>query len=352
MIKRPQNLSEVQGQEEAKKILRIAIDAAIAKNEAVGHVLLLGPSGCGKTTLAQAIAAERKVDCFSVIATSLKSEKDIKEVLASKLNAEGYTQNNPEPIEPDKVKPTIIFIDEIHNLPRKVYETLYTVMEDRIYWDERKSAWGNRSEKVKMWVPKFTLVGATTREGDLEKPFLDRFTYRVRIRRYTDAECVKFVANTLEYNKIKLEDPKIALSIAKRARGTARVAIQLTLQCIDMCIAQSTSILTQKIVNDYFAICGIDEFGLGEIDRGILTYMNSADRPIGIAAIASFLQETKSSIEAHYEPFLVEKGLMGRTPGGRVITHKGKEYLAYKRLDNTLDKRREVKDHHTIEFSL
>ncbi len=279
------------------------------------------------TTIANILANERKVDFFPVIATAIKSSNDLVEIFETQLSMEGYAKHSPIPIDPKQIRPTVIFIDEIHNLKRKIYETLYTVMEDRIYWVDEKDAWSGRDMKEKRWVPKFTLVGATTREGDLEKPFLDRFRYRWKLSRYSVEECMKFVSNTLENSKIKIDSQDTIRAIACRARGTARTAIQLTQQCIDVCLANNQNVLTKKIVEDYFKLSNIDEYGLTDIDRKILKYLYDAYRPIGVKALASFVEENPLSIENHYEPYLVSLQFVGRTPRGRAITAKGIEYL-------------------------
>lgn len=337
---RPQTLKELHGQSHLKKQIELAVTAAKIKNEAVGHILLTGPAGCGKTTIANIIANERGVDFFSVIATAIKSENDLKEILASQLNRDGYSETDPEPINPKDIKPTVLFIDEIHNLPRKLYETLYTVLEDRIYWEEQENPWSGRKQKLKAWVPKFTLIGATTREGTLDKPFLDRFRYRWKLKRYTRGECVKFVLDTLKQNDIKIGDPQAAIDIARRSRGTARIAIQLTQQCVDLAVARRSSVLTSDMVNEYFDLAGIDWWGLGDIDRRLLIYLSSTTKPMGVAALGAFLEESKDSIEQHYEPFLVSEGYLGRTPRGRALTEKGMEYLEYNNLSERKDGRR------------
>lgn len=337
---RPQTLGDLHGQDHLKAQIRLAVDAAKARYDAVGHVLLTGPAGCGKTTIAGILAHERGVNFYPVIATSIKDENDLKEILASQLNADGYRKDNPEPVNPEIIKPTVVFIDEIHNLKRKVYETLYTVMEDGVYWEERKNPWSGRSQKVKTWVPRFTLVGATTREGDLEKPFLDRFRYRWKLKRYTVQECLKFVVDTLTQNKIGVDDPAAIFGIAQRARGTARIAIQLTQQCIDVCIARRLTHLTKAVVDEFFALAGIDEKGMTELDRKILMYLYIANRPIGVKAIAAYVEESTASIENHYEPYLVSMGYIGRTPRGRAITEAGVKYLQKAKLVNGVDTRR------------
>lgn len=284
------------------------------------------------TTIASILANERKVDFFPVIATAIKNSNDLVEIFETQLSMEGYAKHSPAPLDPKQIRPTVLFIDEIHNLKRKIYETLYTVMEDRIYWADEKDAWSGRDMKEKRWVPKFTLVGATTREGDLEKPFLDRFRYRWKLSRYSVSECLKFVLNTLESNKIKADNPNTIRAIACRARGTARNAIQLTQQCIDVCRAENKDILTHEMVEYYFKLSNIDEYGLTDIDRKILKYLYDAYRPIGIKAIASFVEENPLSIENHYEPYLVSLQFIGRTPRGRAITAKGIEYLRKSKL--------------------
>ena len=334
---RPKKLENYVGQEHLKIQISRAIQASKYKNEAFGHTLFTGASGCGKTSISAVIASEMGVNFEPVFATSITKPDDIKEILRSKLNQDGYSHDNPEPIIPSAIKPTVLFIDEIHNLSLKVRETLYTVMEDRVYWEEDKNPWNGKKQTRKTWVPKFTLIGATTREGILEKAFLDRFRYIFKIEKYTPKECESFVINALENVKKTVKDlaiePNAITQIAMRSRGVARTAIHLTERCIDHLIGSNCGFqLTEEITKDAFKTMHIDELGLTPADYKILIYLAKCFRPTGLASLASFLEELPASIESKYEPHLLSSGYMIRTPQGRVISESGFDLLKKKGL--------------------
>jgi len=285
---------------------------------------------CGKTSFASILARERGVGFVDVLAASISSINDLREILRTKLNVDGYVIDDPEPVEPEKIKPTVLFIDEIHRLKIQLREALYSVMEDRIYYDERKNPWSRRATPVKTWVPKFTLIAATTAEGLLEKPFLDRFENKWKVERYTDEQCEHFVRRAVDAFKVKVNiDPEAITNIARRARGTARIAIQLTNNVLKICLGMNSKLvkITSAHVDRAFEQLKIDAEGLTAIDYRILEYLNKNFRPCGLNSIASALEEARDSIENVYEPFLVAKGFVQRTPSGRVITEPGTEYL-------------------------
>lgn len=322
--------------------------ASKERGEAFGHTLLTGFAGCGKTSLAAVIAAEMQVDFVPLFASSITKPTDLKEILRTRLNSDGYVFDEPEPKIPSEIKPTIIFIDEIHNLPLKVRETLYTVMEDRTYDEEETNPWNKRKTVSKTWVPKFTLIGATTREGVLEKPFLDRFKYTFKVEKYTDAECEFFVQTTINKAAEKLHtltiSPEAKAGIARRSRGTARTTIQLTERCIDYFIGSGLDgEIKEDLITKAFRDMKIDSNGLNYIDYRILLYLHKCYRPIGVKGIATALEETTDSIEKNYEPHLVSKGLIMRTPNGRVISEDGVKYLRDRNLIK-FDNKRVMKD--------
>lgn len=336
--KRPQKLEEYVGQQHLKEQIKRGVVASKRLHDAFGHTLLTGPAGCGKTSLAQVIANEMEVDFVPLLGSSIRNADELREVFSTRLNAEGYINNDLNPKIPEAIKPTVVFIDEIHNLPLRIRETLYGPMEDRIYWEEETNPWSGRTAKIKSWVPRWTLIGATTKEGSLEKPFLDRFKYSWKVERYTDQECVIFVERASADFKIG----KAAIyEIARRSRGTARTAIQLTSRCIDFAMGAKTTPreITITTVGEAFESMRINEDGLTVVDFAILSYLHKCWVPIGVSALASALEEDPKSIEKVYEPFLVVKGLMQRTPRGRVITEQGARYLKTRGLASIHTKR-------------
>lgn len=347
---RPETLEEYVGQEHIKQQILRACASAKLRNEALGHILLTGPAGLGKTSLAKVISNTMGVGFEQSFATSITKPDDLKEILRTKLDSTGYVSNNMNPVMPSSIRPTILFIDEIHNLPLKVRETLYTVMEDRIYWEERKNPWNGRKESTKTWVPMFTLIGATTREGVLEKPFLDRFRYNWKVERYTPEECRHFVKRTIDKTQSQVAftvaDDVIA-AIAIRARGTARVAIQLTERCIDFLLGEKDcSHLDMRIASRAFEGMRIDDLGLNPVDYKILCYLYRCYRPVGLKSLASVLEEMPASIEMNYEPYLVSRGYIIRTPSGRVISEEGAKLLEQKKLVDKSNRRTFDEDLH------
>lgn len=334
---RPLSIDEFVGQEQVKEQARAIVGAAKLLNEPIGHTLLTGPAGLGKTSFAGILAKEREVDFVPLFSSSLRTVNDMREILRSRLNDKGYVRNNPEPRVPSDIRPTVLFIDEVHRVPKIVRESLYTVMEDRVYWDEEKSPWSGRKEIRKTWVPKFSLIVATTNEGSLEKPFLDRFENHWKFSRYTPVECQQFVTRAIKSFPVQVEIQEDAIeNIGNRARGTARVAINLTRAIATTAIGRQQSkdklVIDNALTSDIFEKMGIDENGLIKIDYDILKYLAECYRPTGIKAIAAALEEDASSIERIYEPFLVSQSLVQRTPSGRVITQAGIEYLRKRKL--------------------
>lgn len=325
---RPKTLKEFHGQDELKPQIELAIEVAKKTREAVGHILISGQSGLGKTSLAQVVANERGVDSISVLSTSVRTQADILGLFES-LNSDGYVNDSPDPVEPENIKPTVLFIDEIHRLPIKICEQLYSAMEDRTCIEERKDPWSKAVRKVVVWVPKFTLIGATTHEGLLPKPFLNRFKYHWKVKPYSVEECKFFAAQFFKSQSLSYDEDALT-SVAIRSRGTARVAVLLSSQVADVFILSGKKNITGTEVEEIFAMLDVDTDGLREMDRKILVYLHKSYRPTGIQALASAIGEEPESVETHYEPYLVQKGFIMRTPGGRIITEDGVEYLRKK----------------------
>lgn len=298
---RPRALSEYVGQEKAKNNLRIFIDAARGRGEALDHVLLYGPPGLGKTTLSNIIAAEMGVSIKSTSGPVIERPGDLAAILT-----------NLEPRD-------VLFIDEIHRLPHIVEEILYPAMED--FQLDIIIGQGPSARTVKLDLPKFTLVGATTRAGLLSSPLRDRFGVISRLEFYTDEELATIVARSARILEIRT-DPDGSNELARRSRGTPRIANRLLRRVRDFAQVKADGVITLKVVQDALLMLEIDEIGLDQMDRMILlTIMDKFNGgPVGLDTLASAICEESDTIEDVYEPYLIQQGLLNRTPRGRMAT--------------------------------
>lgn len=302
---RPQSFIEYIGQEPIKQNLAVSIRAAKVRNTALDHFLLSGPPGLGKTSLAGVIAREMGVKIKNISAPVIEKTGDMAAILASLEEKD------------------ILFIDEIHRLPKQVEEMLYSAMEDRRI--DIIIGMGEQAKAVSMQLPPFTLIGATTREGLLSKPLLDRFTNHFRLSYYTLEELADIAAMTAE----KLGTPfskEAAQKIGKAGRGTPRIVNNLTKRVSDYLLALGGE-LTMGLLRDAFALIGIDAEGLTEIDRRYLFLLSDVfpDKPVGLNTLSASLGESEDTIRDAIEPFLLRRGLILRTPGGRILNNKDKE---------------------------
>lgn len=305
---RPISISDYIGQNEVKENLNVFIKAAKMRNESLDHVLLYGPPGLGKTTLANIIANELGVNIKTASGPAIEKTGDLAAVLSS--------------LEPGDV----LFIDEIHRIPRFVEEILYSAMEDYVL----DIVVGNdsSSRSIRIELPPFTLVGATTRAGDLSSPLRDRFGIVSKLNYYCVEDLTKIIKRTSKVLDVPIEDDA-AISLAKRSRGTPRIANRLFKRVRDYALVMGDGIINKKIVSLALDKLKVDELGLDETDynllKSIIEKFNGG--PVGIEAIASSIGEEQTTIEDVYEPYLLQLGLLKRTSRGRVVTEKAYEHL-------------------------
>lgn len=305
---RPLVLDEYIGQSEVKENIHVFIEAAKMRNETLDHVLLCGPPGLGKTTLAYIIAREMGVNIKTASGPSIEKSGDLAAILST--------------LEPGDV----LFIDEIHRMPRYIEEILYPAMED-FTLDIIIGSEGN-SRNIKIDLPPFTLVGATTRAGDLSSPLRDRFGIVSKLKFYTDDELSAIVKRTSRVLKMDITD-EAALELAKRSRGTPRIANRLFKRVRDFALVDKKEIIDLEVMKKALDRLKVDKGGLDEADhqllRAIIERFNGG--PVGIEALASSIGEEVSTIEDVMEPYLLQEGYLKRTSRGRCVTPKAYEQL-------------------------
>lgn len=298
---RPKRLAEYTGQSELKEILQIAIDAARFRAEPLDHVLLYGPPGLGKTTMAQIIGAELEVPVRITSAPALERPRDIAGLLATLVPGE------------------VLFIDEIHRLNRLAEEILYPAMED--FSLDITIGKGQTARVRRLPLPRFTLVGATTRAGALSSPLRDRFGLIQRLNFYREDELAVIVRRTAELLEVAIDEGGAA-TLAKRARGTPRIANRLLKRVRDYAQVRHGGAITEAIAHEALDRLGVDRLGLDPVDRQLLTVIirHHQGGPVGIETVAAAISEDTETIEDVYEPFLLQAGFLARTPRGRVVT--------------------------------
>ncbi len=307
---RPQRLADYIGQKELKSVLEIAIQAAKGRNEALDHLLLYGPPGLGKTTMSLILATEMGVNCKITAAPALERPRDIVGILIN-------------------LKPgDILFIDEIHRLSRMTEELLYPAMED--YRLDLTIGKGQTARIRSIPLPKFTLVGATTRVGSLTSPLRDRFGLIQRLRFYEIDELTLIVQRTAEVLKVSVT-PDGAEEIARRSRGTPRIANRLLKRVRDYCQVKGFDPINKEVAAEALEVFNVDPSGLDWTDRLVLSVMIEQFNggPVGLEAVASATGEDAQTIEEVYEPYLLQIGYLHRTPRGRVATAAARKHLGY-----------------------
>jgi Holliday junction DNA helicase RuvB len=305
---RPQRLSEFIGQQQARANLRIFIEAAKSRNEALDHVLFVGPPGLGKTTLAQIVSRELGVNFRATSGPVIAKAGDLAALLTNLEERD------------------VLFIDEIHRLNPAVEEILYPAMED--FQLDLIIGEGPAARSVKIDLAKFTLVGATTRAGLLTNPLRDRFGIPIRLNFYTEAELELIVNRGARVLGIGMTDDG-ANEIARRSRGTPRIAGRLLRRVRDFAHAGGEEKIDRKLADRALIQLEVDAAGLDAMDRRYLTTiaMNYGGGPVGVETLAAALSEPRDAIEEIIEPFLIQKGLLQRTPRGRLITASAFKHL-------------------------
>ena len=305
---RPRTLDEYIGQERAKENLRVFIQAAKMRGEALDHVLLHGPPGLGKTTLAAVIANEMGVNLRITSGPTIEKAGDLAALLTN-------LQEND-----------ILFVDEIHRLNHAVEEVLYPAMED--YAIDIIIGKGPSANSIRLDLPKFTLIGATTRSGQLAAPLRDRFGVNLRLELYTPEELQRIVQRSAGILGIEIE-PSGAEEIARRSRGTPRVANRLLRRVRDFAQVTADGVITRNIADTALGRLEVDHMGLDTLDRrmlrAIITYYGGG--PVGLDTLAATINEESVTLEDVYEPYLLQQGFLTRTPRGRCVTQKAYEHL-------------------------
>lgn len=299
---RPNGFNEFLGQEDAKRNLKVFVQAAKLRGECIDHVLLSGPPGLGKTSMAAVVATEMGTRLVAVHAPSLRKKEDLVALLL------------------DMEENDVLFIDEIHSLDLKVEELLYTVMED-----SKLCMLTPAGEAVAIPLPRFTVMAATTRAGDLSQPLRDRFGEIVQMQFYTVAELTQVAMQAAAKGDMWCTNPA-AVAIATRSRGTPRITNRLLRRARDFAQASGSSVIDDVTVITACESLGIDSEGLDRTSRAYMQFLAGKGRPVGVGTIASYVGESVTTLEESVEPYLLRMGFIEKLPAGRALTTKGAQH--------------------------
>jgi holliday junction DNA helicase RuvB len=305
---RPRQLADFVGQDQVKERLQISLDASITEDRALDHVLFSGPPGLGKTTLAGIIAAEKGVSFRVTSGPALERPGDLAAILSN--------------LQPHDV----FFIDEIHRLPRAVEEVLYPAMED--FQLDVILGKGPTAQSIRIDLPRFTLVGATTRKGKVTAPLRDRFGIEERLDYYEPEDLTRIIRRSAGIIQVDIDNDAASL-IAHRSRQTPRIANRLLARLRDYAVARASGEITTDVARDALVVYEVDELGLDKVDRSILDSIihKFGGGPVGLSTLAIAVGEEPETVEDAYEPFLLQSGLIKRTPRGRVATPHAYSHL-------------------------
>ena len=305
---RPKRLDEFVGQAKVRERIQISVEAASKEGRALDHVMLSGPPGLGKTTLAGVIANEMDVTVRVTSGPALERPGDLAAILSN--------------LQPGDV----FFIDEIHRLPRAVEEVLYPAMED--FQLDIVLGKGPTAQSIRLDLPRFTLVGATTRKGKVTAPLRDRFGIEEKLDYYDADELAQIIRRSAGIIDVEIDD-KAALLLAGRSRSTPRIANRLLARVRDFAVARASGVVDVETADEALVVYEVDELGLDKVDRSILDAIISrfSGGPVGLSTLAIAVSEEPETVEDAYEPFLLLSGLIKRTPRGRVATSRGYAHM-------------------------